>query len=103
RSFSALPRPIADRLDRALTWRNERGLDADEERHLRVFQDYAAKCRGSADLVVIGHVHRPVDAAESSPRLVVLGGWQHRSSFLRVDATGARFAIEIPTISKLRI
>jgi UDP-2,3-diacylglucosamine hydrolase len=93
-AFSRLPAPIADQLDRALTWRNERELDADEERHLRVFRDYAASCRGSADFVVIGHVHRPVDESNAIPRLVVLGGWQRRSSFLTVDASGAKFHIE---------
>ena len=73
------------------TWRNERGLVADEERHLRVYRQYAAHCRGSADLVVIGHVHRPVDEAEASPRLIVLGGWQRRSSYLKIDESGATF------------
>ncbi len=93
--FYRLPQPVADQLDRALCWRNERDLDADEERHLRVFRNYAAKCRGSADLVVIGHVHRPVDEPgfSATPRLIVLGGWQHRSSYLRVDESGARFQI----------
>jgi UDP-2,3-diacylglucosamine hydrolase len=89
-AFSRLPRPIANQLDLALTWRNERGFGADEERHLRVYREYAALCRGSADLVVVGHVHRAVDDAGTHPRLVVLGGWQHRGSFLRVDAAGAR-------------
>jgi UDP-2,3-diacylglucosamine hydrolase len=93
-AFRRLPQPIADRLDRALTWRNERELLADEERHLRVFRHYAASCRGSADLVVIGHVHRPVDVVDDAPRLVVLGGWQRRSSFLKIDAVGASFHIE---------
>jgi len=93
-TFHRLPGPIAQRLDRTLTRRNERELDADEERHLRVFREYAAACRGSADLVVIGHVHRPVDEPGASPRLIVLGGWQHRSSYLKVDASGALFHIE---------
>jgi UDP-2,3-diacylglucosamine hydrolase len=95
-AFGRLPRPIAQVLDHVLTWRNERDLDADEERHLHVFREYAARCRASADLVVTGHVHRPVDEPETDtcPRLVVLGGWQHRSSYLQVDASGAQFRIE---------
>jgi len=93
-AFHRLPRPIAEQLDRALTWRNERELLADEERHLRVFREYTAACRGSADLVVMGHVHRPVDEPGQSPRLIVLGGWQYRSSYLKVDASGAQFHIE---------
>jgi len=92
--FGRVPLPIAHVLDQALTWRNQRGLAADEERHLRVFRAYAAQCRGMADLVVIGHVHRPVDEAETSPRLIVLGGWQGRSSYLRIDEKGAEFHVE---------
>jgi UDP-2,3-diacylglucosamine hydrolase len=96
--FGYVPEPIARRLDRILAWRNERDLQADEERHLQVYRAYAAACRDTADLVVIGHVHRPVDEAQAMPRLIVLGGWQHpRSSYLRIDATGASFHIERDT------
>jgi UDP-2,3-diacylglucosamine hydrolase len=93
RAFGALPLPIARPLDQVLTWKNERGLLDDEERHLRVFRAYAASCRGSADLVVLGHVHRPVDESGEGPRLIVLGGWQHRSSYLKIDETGATFHV----------
>ncbi len=92
--FGHVPGPIARVMDRALARRNERGLLADEERHLTVYRAYAAALRGSADLVLIGHVHRPVDDAEAVPRLIVLGGWQHRSSYLKIDAAGARFHVE---------
>jgi UDP-2,3-diacylglucosamine hydrolase len=87
RMFGLLPGPVARGLDRLLTWKNERGLLADEERHLRVYRVYAAACRDVADLVVIGHVHRPVDEPQNHPRLIVLGGWQRHSSYLRIDAT----------------
>jgi UDP-2,3-diacylglucosamine hydrolase len=94
RSFGWLPGPIARPLDRVLTWRNERGLGEDEERHLRVFRAYASSCRDMADLVVIGHVHRPVDeAGTAGPRMIVLGGWQSRSSYLKIDESGASFHV----------
>ncbi|MHB1559126.1 MAG: UDP-2,3-diacylglucosamine diphosphatase [Isosphaeraceae bacterium] len=95
RAFGLLPGPFARPLDRVLTWKNERGLLADEERHLAVYRTYAASCRDVADLVVIGHVHRAVDevASRSHPRLVVLGGWQYRSSYLRIDEAGAAFRV----------
>jgi UDP-2,3-diacylglucosamine hydrolase len=92
--FGRLPGPIAGVLDRALTWRNRRGLLEEEERHLRVFRAYAQGCQGMADLVLIGHVHRPVDEGGSGPRLLVLGGWQHHGSFLRIDENGADFHVE---------
>ncbi len=93
RAFGRLPGPLARPLDRILTWRNERGLLADEERHLRVFRAYAASCRAAADIVVIGHVHRPVDETGDGPRLIVLGGWQYRTSYLKIDEAGATFHV----------
>jgi UDP-2,3-diacylglucosamine hydrolase len=92
--FGRVPEPIARLLDRALTWRNEYGLLAEEERHLRVFRAYVAKCAEDVDLVMIGHVHRSVDDGATRPRMIVLGGWQCRSSFLLVDAKGAEFHVE---------
>jgi UDP-2,3-diacylglucosamine hydrolase len=92
--FGHVPRPIARAMDHVLAWRNERGLEADERRHLRVYREYAAALRGSVDLVVIGHVHGPVDDAGTVPRLIVLGGWQHRTSYLRIDSTGAQFHVK---------
>jgi UDP-2,3-diacylglucosamine hydrolase len=97
-AFGRLPAAIARQLDRVLTWKNARGLLAEEERHLRVFRAYAASCRDVADLVVIGHVHRPVDqpATETrtgTPRMIVLGGWQYRTSYLKIDESGASFHV----------
>jgi UDP-2,3-diacylglucosamine hydrolase len=93
RAFGGLPGLIAGPLDRVLTWKNERGLLADEDRHLRAYRTYAASCRDLADLVIIGHVHRPVDETGDGPRLIVLGGWQHRSSYLKIDDEGASFHV----------
>jgi len=93
-AFSCIPDPIAKALDRVLQSRNLHGLKADEERHMKVFRQYAAQCRGTADLVVIGHVHQPADDISGDPRLVVLGGWQRHSSFLRIDEKGATLHIE---------
>jgi UDP-2,3-diacylglucosamine hydrolase len=99
-AFGLLPGPIARGLDRVLAWRNERGLLADEERHLRAYRVYAAACRHLADVVVIGHVHRPVDQVQTTtvPRLVVLGGWQKHSSYLKIDEEGARFHVDLEAV-----
>jgi UDP-2,3-diacylglucosamine hydrolase len=96
RAFGKLPSPLATRLDQLLESKNLRGLDEDERRHLAVFRRYAESKRGLADLVVIGHVHRAVDEpglAASDPRMIVLGGWQLGSSYLRLDASGAWFHV----------
>jgi UDP-2,3-diacylglucosamine hydrolase len=93
-AFSHIPETIAQTLDRILESRNLHGLKADEERHMKVFREYAALCRGTVDLVVIGHVHQPADDTFSDPRMVVLGGWQRRSSYLQIDEKGATLRIE---------
>jgi len=92
-AFGQLPPPLAGLLGQLLERTNISGLAADERRHLAVFRDYAAKRRGLADLVVIGHVHRAVDDSGSEPRMIVLGGWQEQSSYLKIDSTGASFHV----------
>jgi UDP-2,3-diacylglucosamine hydrolase len=92
--FGHVPLPLAHLLDSVLSWNNDRKLLSDEERHLQVFRAYASRFRGLADLVIIGHVHRAVDESQSEPRMIVLGGWQARSTFLKVDERGAKFQVE---------
>ncbi len=94
RAFGLTPGLVARPLDEILAWRNNRGLLADEERHLKVYREYARALAGQTDLVVIGHVHRPVDDHASNPRLVVLGGWQKRLSYLVIDQGVAHYHIE---------
>ena len=92
--FGRIPHPLARMLDRALIWKDDRTRTPDEERHLQFFRMYASRFTGLADLVVIGHVHRAVDEPATDPRMIVLGGWQARSSFLKVDAEGASLHVE---------
>jgi UDP-2,3-diacylglucosamine hydrolase len=89
RFFQALPDSVASLLDRLLQARNERRRQRTERRYYISFREYAASCRGTADLVLIGHVHTPLDAAESNPRLIVPGGWHVQSSYVKVDDSGA--------------
>lgn len=93
KAFGYIPAPVASVLDQILERKNQNALAEDERRHLAVYRTYASSQHGRADLVVIGHVHRPLDDQASLPRMVVLGGWQKRSSFLRIDDTGASFFI----------
>ncbi|AMV39645.1 UDP-2,3-diacylglucosamine diphosphatase [Planctomyces sp. SH-PL62] len=93
RGFGMLPGPAAGVLDRILESKNRRGLEADELRHLTLYRDYADGLEDAVDLAVFGHVHRPVDQP-GRPRMIVLGGWQNRSSFLKIDPSGASFHIE---------
>jgi UDP-2,3-diacylglucosamine hydrolase len=97
RAFGQVPAPLAGLLDHALERKNERSLTADEERHLAVFRRYAEGLRGRTDLVVIGHVHRAVDDHQADPRMIVLGGWQRQTSFLRIDQGTVRFHVLDPS------
>ncbi len=92
-AFEHLPGSVANVLDQLLERKNNKNLADDEERHLAVFRAYAAESQGQADLVVIGHVHRAVDDSASNPRMIVLGGWQQRSSYLKIDHAGASFHV----------
>jgi UDP-2,3-diacylglucosamine hydrolase len=87
--FGRIPHPLARTLDVALIWKDDRTRTPDEVRHLQFFRAYASRFLGLADLVVIGHVHRAIDDIQTNPRMIVLGGWQARTSFLKVDESGA--------------
>ncbi len=102
--FGALPEPLASRLEGLLDRTNDRKLDDSERRHLVVFQKYAESLAGTADLCLFGHVHRPVEVPETTgteiepprPRWIVLGGWQIRESFVKIDQSGIAFVIRGP-------
>jgi UDP-2,3-diacylglucosamine hydrolase len=93
RAFRALPGPIASALSWALDRTNDASLEASNRRHLAVFRRYADALEGRADLAVFGHTHQTVDDPSRRPRLIVLGDWIVRNSFLRVDEEGARLVI----------
>jgi UDP-2,3-diacylglucosamine hydrolase len=92
-AFGKIPSHAAHLFDHVLEWKNQRELEEDERRHIAVYRDYAARLHGLTDIVVTGHVHRALDDLGAIPRLVVLGGWQERSSYLMIDPTGASFHV----------
>jgi UDP-2,3-diacylglucosamine hydrolase len=94
RAFAALPDLAARVLDYLRETVNQWNRRRIERRFYALFLTYAARCRGAADLVVIGHVHTPLDAAGSDPRMVVLGGWHEQSSYLKIDDSGAALIVE---------
>ncbi len=93
-AFSLIPDPLAHRLDAKLAVKNSRDLLADEERHLAVYRPYADALAGLSDLVIFGHVHRPVDERRQSVRMIVLGGWQYGSSHLKIEAGQASYFLD---------
>lgn len=96
-AFERLPGPVARRLDRVLDRSNDQGRAADEARHLAVFRRHLDAERPPADIAVFGHVHTPNDETVGGLRMVVLGGWQHQASYLKVDESGAALVVEPAT------
>jgi UDP-2,3-diacylglucosamine hydrolase len=93
-AFRHLPTPVARGLGLLLDRSNDRHLAAVERRHLEVFRQYADQFAGIVDLVIFGHVHRWYNDESRPPRMVVLGSWHHRSSYLKIDLTGAWLCVE---------
>lgn len=89
-AFRALPVPAANAMARLLDRSNQTRLDADNRRHLAVFRRYADAHSDRAALFVFGHAHLTVDDTSRRPRLVVLGDWKDRASYLRIDERGIR-------------
>ena len=85
RAFAALPSFVARGLETSLDASNDAGREAIDRKYVALFREHAAGLAPVADLVIFGHVHTPQDLAESPPRLIVLGGWHHRSSYARVE------------------
>lgn len=89
--FRILPAFSARWLEFMLDQTNDLAHKRSDQQHTMVYRTQAAKLSGEADVVVFGHLHGALDDRESTPRLVVLGGWQKGSSYLVVDEQGARF------------
>jgi UDP-2,3-diacylglucosamine hydrolase len=93
-AFGMLPAPLAIQLDYLLDRSNERGLEASDRRHRAVFRQYAASIRGTTDLLVLGHLHKPLDDPSTDPRMIILGGWHRKSCYLKIDDSGATLIVE---------
>jgi UDP-2,3-diacylglucosamine hydrolase len=92
-AFAVIPDRLANRLERRLDRSNDAHREYDDNRHIAVYRRTADAMAGSVDLVVLGHIHKTVDDP-GPPRMLVLGGWHHASSFLRIDHGRAVFAVE---------
>jgi UDP-2,3-diacylglucosamine hydrolase len=84
-AFSRFPSPLADALGALLRQTNRKNQAAFDRRGLAVYRKYADRVDDAYDLVILGHVHSPLDTAPNRPRLVVLGGWYTHSNYLIVE------------------
>lgn len=81
-AFRRIPSPLADFLGGLLNRTNRRNQDAFDRRGIAAYRRHVAGLGDDYDLVILGHVHLPLDDQASRPRLVVLGGWQRRACYL---------------------
>lgn len=94
RTFQALPEPVAATLAGLLDRNNEARLEERHRRFLELYRREVSELAGRYDVVVLGHVHQTVDDPAMSPRLIVLGDWTERVSYLRVEGEKLDFVIE---------
>ena len=88
RAFRALPGRMARAMGDLLDSTNSVRRDATDRKHLAIYRAAADRVASEADICVFGHIHLTHDDRAGCPRMIVLGGWQHRSSYLRVSDLG---------------
>ena len=93
-AFRQVPSPLADALGAQLRRTNHKNQEAFDRRGLRVYRGYADRLAGAYDLVILGHVHSPLDTGAARPRLVVLGGWYAHSCYLVVEEGRVSHVVE---------
>ncbi len=93
-AFRAVPATLADFLGNQLHQTNEAHQDEFTQRGLDAYQRYANGVGDRYDLVILGHVHRPLDTGSTHPRLVVLGGWHEGSAYLVADGADVRHVVQ---------
>jgi UDP-2,3-diacylglucosamine pyrophosphatase LpxH len=94
RAFGTIPGPLARGLETLLDRSNEAGRLESDRRHLEVYRRYADQLGDRADVVVFGHIHRPLAENSRRPSLYVLGGWQTGESYLKIDEAGPTLVVE---------
>ena len=92
-AFRQLPAPIARRLDKTLELNNDHGRVDDEARLVSIYRGFLPQIEPGIDIAIFGHVHSPVNDTTTMPRMIVLGGWHHHISYLRVDEHGATLVV----------
>lgn len=93
-AFRAMPKGVANRLESRLERSNNSHQESDDRRHLALYRRCVKSDESVADLVVLGHIHVALDESQAGLRLIVLGSWHDRASFLRIDDSGVIFVSE---------
>lgn len=91
-AFRRVPERLAAALEQKLDASNDVHRARSDRRHLDVYRKYSASLANVAELVVLGHIHRPQDEIiGEKTRMIVLGGWILGSSRLKIADGRAEF------------
>ena len=93
-AFRLVPSPLADALGAQLRRTNARNQAEFDRRGLAAYREYVGRLPDRHDLVILGHVHRPLDTGPGRPRLVVLGSWHALSCHLVIEGGVASHVVE---------
>jgi UDP-2,3-diacylglucosamine hydrolase len=96
-AFRRVPGPLADALGMQLRKNNLKNQEAFDRRGLAIYRRYVRRLADDYDLVILGHVHSPLDTGDARPRLVVLGGWYLHSCYLVIEGGSASHVVEMAT------
>jgi UDP-2,3-diacylglucosamine hydrolase len=94
-AFRRVPTLLADALGAQLKRTNLKNQEAFDRKGLAIYRNYASKLVEPYDMVILGHVHSPLDTGPDRPRLVVLGGWFHHTSYLVLEHGSAAHVVEM--------
>ncbi len=93
-AFRRVPDPLADALGSLLKRTNSKNQEEFDRKGIAAYQRYVASLVGPFDLVILGHVHSAIDTGPGRPRLVILGGWYHQSSYLVLERGSISHIVE---------
>ena len=80
--FSAVPAVMANTLGRMLDVANSVRREKIDHKHVATYREQANSLSESVDICIFGHIHLTHDDVSRNPRLFILGGWHHRSSYI---------------------
>jgi UDP-2,3-diacylglucosamine hydrolase len=95
KGYGALPHAAAWGLQAVLETFNEIRLEASHQRLIAGYRRHVDALANPPDLFITGHVHMTYEEVRpNGTRLIILGNWHGRSSYLRVDDREATLVIE---------
>ncbi len=93
-TFSRIPNKLAHHLEGRLDRSNDAHREAADRTNLATFRREVDRLKKQTDVVILGHIHQLIDEQRPSVRMIVLGNWHVRASYLMSDESGMRLVVE---------